>query len=359
MTPQPTLFESRAHDGQRYAWLIYLIARGGATIHSLFLAVALWLEARPLAWLNTASVLLYLCIATSLRHTRRHRLMACIGVAEIALHAGIATALLGWSSGFHLYLLCLAPIVLLGGTTRTSTRCAFVAALAAGYIGLRYATHVLAPLHAVPPEALRFMEYMNIAGAMALLSVGAHLHHAAFLRDERTLMHLAHTDTLTGLPNRRQWLDAAHDAHRRLRGEGQPYAVLLCDLDHFKTINDRFGHGGGDEALRRLSAMMQMARRGNDIVGRWGGEEFAVLLPGARQSDALCLADALRQRVQGMDLQLGGQPVHLSMTIGVAEARADESPTTLLERADAALYRGKIAGRNRVEQAPHPMAEPA
>lgn len=165
-------------------------------------------------------------------------------------------------------------------------------------------------------------------------------------RQRRTANELrdsANTDALTGLGNRRAFdaalakLDAARVA------EGRTYSLLLIDLDHFKSYNDSFGHPAGDEALRQAGQLLPLALRPGDLATRYGGEEFAVLLPGARRDDALAVAERIGQNVRnGLWLH---RPVTAS--IGVAEARLGETAEALVERADAALYAAKQAGRDR------------
>lgn len=355
MKPLATLSESRIENGLVFARLMWLCGIGGASFHLVFLLVFAWHGWDGLALLNVASVLLYLGIVLSLRRGRRDRLMASLAVGELVVHAVVATLTLGWSAGFHLYLLGVVPILFIGSGWRSGSKWAAGLGLALGYAVLRGLSHHHLPEYDAPLQALRAMEYVNIVAMVLILTLGAHLHFNAVVLAERALIDIASTDPLTGLANRREWLRAAQLADRELQGRQRPYAVLLGDLDHFKSINDRHGHAGGDEALQCVARVLAAALRGSDRVGRWGGEEFAVLLPGCRQHEAVGVAEELRRRVGALQLELDGQTVRLSMTLGAAEALPGEQVHQVMRRADAALYRGKLAGRNRVEpaQAPH------
>ena len=158
---------------------------------------------------------------------------------------------------------------------------------------------------------------------------------------------LATRDALTGLSNRRQ-IDLDLDgsvkhAHRR----GDPMCVALVDIDHFKSVNDRFGHIVGDEVLISVAGCLAGSLRAGDHVGRFGGEEFLLVLPGTTMAQASSLVERLRVRLEALPpLPSGERPVTASF--GLAAWRGDESAADLLLRADQALYRAKSAGRNRV-----------
>ena len=165
------------------------------------------------------------------------------------------------------------------------------------------------------------------------------------------LLMLATTDFLTGLPNRREFMTRLEDEQARLqRDVGGTAAVLMLDIDHFKNINDAYGHDWGDKVLRQLAAVMRDSQRKIDMLGRVGGEEFAVLLPGADIDAATAYAERLRQRIADTPLQHDGTAVPVTVSIGIACLDPHErSGDAALVRADQALYRAKRGGRNRVE----------
>lgn len=168
---------------------------------------------------------------------------------------------------------------------------------------------------------------------------------------------LSATDELTGLPNRRAFERALHRELERARRGGTPLAVGLVDVDHFKAFNDRFGHPVGDRVLAQVARRLTSALRETDLVARWGGEEFAVLLTGladGTHAEALTVLDRARVAVGGRPLALGpGLPCPIvTISGGVAVLPADGSDgATLVHKADAALYAAKRAGRNQVQHA--------
>ena len=167
-------------------------------------------------------------------------------------------------------------------------------------------------------------------------------------RDEAELHKLATVDALTGLFNRRAFVDLASREIARARRLKSPYAVLMIDLDFFKRVNDEFGHQAGDQVLAAFATVATHSVRVEDLVGRYGGEEFCIMLPGAAMQPALAIAERVRNEVAMRPL--GGLPHITTVSIGVAvcSGRDEVSLDAAIARADEALYRAKNEGRNRV-----------
>ena len=179
----------------------------------------------------------------------------------------------------------------------------------------------------------------EVAAARALAdSTAVALEHIQALRRLERASHLSETDPLTGLPNRRTW-DAALAA--ALSSERAPICVGMIDLDGFKGYNDSHGHPAGDALLRRVGAVWRAMLRGDDLLARHGGDEFAVLMPGCGAERALLVGDRLRRAL----------PHGLGASIGVAEWDGAEPSPSLMGRADAALYEAKRSGRDGVRLA--------
>ena len=166
---------------------------------------------------------------------------------------------------------------------------------------------------------------------------------------EKQLYKLATQDSLTGLNNRRQFLDLAGREIKRSQRYQQPLTVMMLDLDHFKNINDRYGHDVGDQVIHHFASVLQTVLRASDLAGRLGGEEFAGLLPDTDLADALPVAERLRQQVENSALTINGQAVHYTVSIGLTALQpGDVAIDDLLRRADKLLYQAKDHGRNRV-----------
>jgi diguanylate cyclase (GGDEF)-like protein len=174
------------------------------------------------------------------------------------------------------------------------------------------------------------------------------------LASERTMAihkEAAVTDELTGLLNRRGVLQAAQGLIARQAEKREAVSALMFDLDHFKAINDKFGHAIGDKALHLFATTAAVSMRTSDIVGRFGGEEFVALLPGTI-ADAKVVAERVRRAFETAGVTVGGCDLNATVSIGAAAGQPGTDIVALLAAADAALYRAKANGRNRVETAP-------
>ena len=165
---------------------------------------------------------------------------------------------------------------------------------------------------------------------------------------------LATHDDLTGLLNRRAMLDRMQLEQRRSLRSGSPLLIAQLDIDHFKAVNDTHGHAAGDLVLQSFADTVRRNVRDTDVLARWGGEEFVLLLCDTPASDAVTLMERLRQAVQAMQVPVaqGGQPITVTVSIGLARHTPADPLAGTLERADRALYAAKAGGRNRVVPAP-------
>ncbi|OYX82888.1 MAG: hypothetical protein B7Y75_05895, partial [Azorhizobium sp. 35-67-5] len=181
------------------------------------------------------------------------------------------------------------------------------------------------------------------------LVCGVGLNYGALLM---VLDRLASSDELTGLNNRRALLRRGQELLDRTLAYGRPFSVFLVDLDHFKQVNDRFGHRVGDMVLETFAQVARHNLRSGDMIGRYGGEEFCVVLPRTGRAEAAAIAERLRSRVQEDLAMVGGHATHVTVAIGIATLEAGETMTgtidVLIDAADHALYAAKDGGRNRV-----------
>ncbi len=172
-------------------------------------------------------------------------------------------------------------------------------------------------------------------------------------RNQAELERQAFYDRLTGVANRRYFESLLDREVRRAERYGQGFALVMFDLDHFKKVNDTYGHATGDVVLQEVTRVAGERLRSVDVLGRWGGEEFMVLLPGAAAEEGARVAELVRARVAGHAFPRAGQ---VTVSLGVAAFHSGEPRGELLRRVDEALYRAKREGRNRVALAPPPTA---
>ncbi len=175
-------------------------------------------------------------------------------------------------------------------------------------------------------------------------------------RLRRQWEHAAATDYLTSLPNRRSIIGTGEARFNTARRNGAQFAVAVIDIDHFKSINDRFGHEVGDLALKHIAALLEHHCRGPHMVGRQGGEEFVALFEDANAEAALAVAERVRAAIESAPMQHKDESMIITVSIGVGViAPTDRNFDVVLRRADHALYAAKSGGRNRVEMAASPL----
>jgi diguanylate cyclase (GGDEF)-like protein len=179
---------------------------------------------------------------------------------------------------------------------------------------------------------------------------------SAYMRDQKNKLALAFDkiqliatrDELTGTTNRRYMLEKMHEEAQRAARNGKPLLFAILDIDHFKQINDQYGHQAGDRALQVFSTVVQNNIRANDILARWGGEEFVILLTEADVSVGMVCLERVRTKVAETEILLDNTSLKLTVSIGVTPYCSGESSEKTMARADAALYNAKAQGRDRI-----------
>ncbi|SNT07490.1 diguanylate cyclase (GGDEF) domain-containing protein [Granulicella rosea] len=197
------------------------------------------------------------------------------------------------------------------------------------------------------PSELQFFSVIIYLGTALGVALGFFWMTTAKLRF--TLEHLASTDSLTGAANRRNFQLLCEKELSRSQRSGEPFSLLMADIDHFKEINDRHGHEAGDTVLCAIAGLLQEQIRPSDTLGRWGGEEFVMLLPACELEGAAAIAERLRERVSHWSApsRAGNLDVQVTISLGVAMFRGrGDTLDDLFRRGDEALYQAKAAGRN-------------
>lgn len=192
---------------------------------------------------------------------------------------------------------------------------------------------------------------INILVSLAITLAVLLVAHFTLRGYQRRLIEMATTDKLTGALNRQAFENLFEHAEKLARRRHQPLALMAIDLDYFKSVNDSFGHQGGDTVIAGVSALIREQIRESDSLCRWGGEEFMVLLENCTLADASQRAEALRALIKENRVRFGRDDIGVTISIGVAEYRPGETLEALVSRADGALYSAKREGRDRVKSA--------
>ncbi len=219
--------------------------------------------------------------------------------------------------------------------------------LSIGY--LLMATVLITVRALISDEVLDALVMSNLALAILAVLVFSHVYEASRVRAHRKLLRLATTDSLTSLANRTRFLDVFERERNHAARDQTELSLLLLDLDHFKQVNDRFGHDVGDEVLKYVSATIAHRLRKTDLACRLGGEEFGVLLPGANLDRAIAIAEIIRRNIADIPYTKGNQVIPLTVSIGAAEYGYDgRDLESMYAIADGHLYKAKAGGRNQV-----------
>ncbi|SEJ17758.1 sensor domain-containing diguanylate cyclase [Demequina mangrovi] len=310
--------------------------------------------AGPLPWLNGASILAFLAVL-ALVHRGRQLAAAVLYLAVATTGMVYMAALMGWASGHHFYLITASQLVFLMFTEdQRGWRWFFAAVTGTAFLYAQLATEGVGPYGSEEDVAGMFAtNAVGTATLMFLLSVVAqHRARAAKAEAERLAAraeYLANTDPLTGLANRRP---IAARLEELGGAEGRAYCVAIADLDRFKELNDVHGHACGDRVLADLGERLRGQVRVTDALGRWGGEEFIVVLGDSTLADAAVMMERMRRIVRERPITCGDHEHRVTVSVGVADGTGDGASHRVVKRADDALYDAKQAGRDCVRMRP-------
>ncbi|HEY1077890.1 MAG TPA: GGDEF domain-containing protein [Fontimonas sp.] len=306
-------------------------------VHNWYLQVGLAMACVPLYWMQ------------SVRRSYPVFLLAVLTMVTLLFAICTHSTLqFGRDADFQLILVAALPVVVVSGRINIRVKWALVTLFTVFLIWLDSHARVGTYPRELPPVALPLLRTMNYTVLIFATTGLVYQYFRLAARQYTALMEMAMLDPLTGLYNRRRMNTQAQQAMIECREQGQPLTVILCDLDHFKSINDTLGHDVGDAVLRSISRLLGEGIRTVDSVGRWGGEEFLLLLPQTDLEGATALANRLRLAIADPHRRREAAEPHVTATMGVAMLRAGDTLEQAISRADAALYAGKAGGRNRV-----------
>jgi diguanylate cyclase (GGDEF)-like protein len=344
-------------------WVAVIGQTLALVLHGIFLALFYAYDIRPLYYFNYFSVTLFIVVVWVTVRLRRLAAGAMVAMTlEILLHQLLGVYLLGWGYGFQYFLIAVCAFLGLVGSQRLATQM-----LLAGICFLTLAAAYWLHLHVPPsysmPAAVRvFLYIFNLASTFVIIATVAMIFSHAERQYKERLAEESNTDPLTRLSNRRWAMTCLASERARVRRCAREFVVAIGDLDDFKQINDQFGHHAGDDVLVAVAGALRRALRTQDVIARWGGEEFLLLLPETNLDNGSMVLDRLRALVAGLEIPSGPHRLRISITFGVAVAGPADDVEAVVKAADAALYEGKRQGKNRVVSArratPKPRTQP-
>ncbi|HRF46379.1 MAG TPA: diguanylate cyclase [Anaerolineales bacterium] len=356
MASQPNLVAD-THSNQRFAFVVRYFVYVALGLHALFIPIFYALNVRTLALANIVSVLLYVA-AIVVGRRGRYGVGFILCAIEVLGHSVLAVLNLGWESGFQYYIFVMAVIVFLYPSDLTSVKALVAAGMYLTFVTLSLLAQLAPQPGPISTPILRVFEAFNVSTFFFLIIFLTYLYNRAAnsaegqLQDvNRALNDLARTDSLTGLANRRAMTARLDQAVAEATGQ-RSFAIAICDIDDFKALNDTFGHLCGDQILREASRLLNEAIREQDLIARWGGEEFLIYLPATDLRGAAAVAERMRVQVADTQWECAGVPTRVTLTFGISVHRPGASLDDTISAADQALYAGKHQGKDRVMIAP-------
>lgn len=322
--------------------------------HICFIPLFFWLGIWEMAVLNIFSSTL---LAFSLYLKRKNHVTPAylITMSEVVVHAIAAVNFAGWNSGFHYYIIVLIPFIFFWPYWNFRIKIISSAFLFIIYSSLYLFSQTTGSIYHLELWQLNLTNIFNgFAAFSAFASVALYYQTSVNTAEidlkiaNARLEILARTDPLTDLQNRRTILEKMDEEENSHKTDMKQFSIIMSDIDHFKSFNDNYGHQFGDLVLVSMANLLKSATRSRDIVARWGGEEFLVLLPETSGEEAKEVAERMRIIISQTPLYVNDNEIYLSMTFGVAECTINAGINECIALADRALYQGKENGRNRV-----------
>jgi diguanylate cyclase (GGDEF)-like protein len=346
-------------DDYRFYLVIHYGCLAGLLIHALFILLFLWIGVHSLAYFNVVSVFIYTLAFTANRRGY-HNFAAIAGVSEVVVHTVFAVIVLGLGSGFQYYILAIVPFIFMNTRWQIPQKAILLGALYFVYSALLFFYRQNGAYITLDVLTQDVLNAWNILAIFLIFSVMAYYYGKATQLAEIELRQankrwerLAAIDDLTQLLNRRHMVSRLESEVSRFKRNNKPFSLVLADIDDFKAINDLYGHDCGDFVLQKVSTLLRNCLRRQDLVARWGGEEFLILLPETGLHAGRLVAEKLRAKLGAKSLYYKGFKIDATMTYGVS-LYTGGSIDRVITYADRALYVGKSQGKNCVVVAESP-----
>lgn len=323
-------------------------------LRAIFLGIFWWLSSEMLV-VYTALSLVVLPITFFINRGNDQQLVFFITLFESILFTLLTTVSYGWSSGFFLAGFAWMLLIFINASFSQTGKLIVGGLYSFFPIGLYLFSMYYQPLLSVPSYYLQGLFAINLVQGLFSFSLYGYYFEQAtksaeneILQSNQRLLSMANTDPVTNLINRRMMMNHIEDEKLKVDRGGKPFTVVMVDIDNFKSINDVYGHDGGDFVLVQLAERIKLSLRKTDLVSRWGGDEFLFLLPETRLNEGAKVAEKVRDRITKSPFVYRERDIQVTLTFGVSQCSIDVGVGSVIRKADQALYLGKELGKNRV-----------
>lgn len=345
-----SLFKPAEIERENYRLFIALnyLCYLGIIAHALFIPLFFKFGIPELAIVNIFSVLIWIT-SFSLNRAAFHSEAYALAAFEVVAHAILATFYLGWEAGFYFYFFSTVLYIFLNHKQIFRTMLIQSSLVLMTCIGLHIYTHQPDFVSKISNNLLDVLYFTNLFVNFAAFGIQGYFFRKASTENDQKMELFATTDPLTGLFNRRKMLELVENEVVRFQRNQKPFLLAIADVDHFKQFNDNYGHDCGDYVLKKASDLLKDTLRQQDVVSRWGGEEFLIMLPDTDLEGGMAAFEKLRETVANTRYEYAKKTFSITITLGISRYDGQRDIDDTVKLADEALYKGKREGRNRIE----------
>ena len=342
----PTVTSSKTYIATIIAMML------GILNHVIFLGVFYKYDITPLYYYNYLSITVFIALLITVLKMKTITHVMVLASIEILIHQFFAIKLLGWEYGFQYYIIAIPSLILLGEFKNFSIP--VVLSLLSTLILIFIYFYSLSHLPTFQLEEIKSGLYLfNLISVAALVAVFSGLFVYTSKQNENILLNAheqlyvtATTDSMTKLANRMKTIDLIEYQIIRAKRTEKPFTLAIADIDDFKNINDSYGHDIGDTVIIAVAQLMKKSLREQDIIGRWGGEEFMIVLPDTSINDGKIVLEKLRTNVSSHAIKTDNFSINTTLTLGASASNYAATIDNIIKLADNALYEGKRGTKN-------------